>query len=85
MINIRSSEEIALLREAGRLVGQAHELAKELLVPGVRGETVDREVETFICDNGGRPAFKGFQGFPASVCFSLNDEVVHGMRVLQPQ
>ncbi len=79
MINIRSSEEIALLREAGRLVGQAHELAKELLVPGVRGETVDREVETFICDNGGRPAFKGFQGFPASVCFSLNDEVVHGI------
>ncbi|MFC1529994.1 type I methionyl aminopeptidase [Gemmatimonadota bacterium] len=79
MINIRSSEEIALLREAGRMVGQAHELAKELLVPGVRGETVDREVETFIRDNGGRPAFKGFQGFPSSVCFSLNNEVVHGI------
>ncbi len=79
MINIRSSEEIALLREAGRIVGQAHELAMELLVPGVRGEQINHKVETFIRDNGGRPAFKGFQGFPASVCFSLNNEVVHGI------
>ena len=79
MIHIRSSEEIALLREAGRMVGQAHQLARKLLVPGVKGETIDREVETFIRDNGGRPAFKGFQGFPASVCFSLNHEVVHGI------
>ncbi len=60
MIHIRSAEEIALLREAGRIVAQAHERAKELLIPGVRG-------------------FKGFQGFPASVCFSLNNEVVHGI------
>ncbi len=79
MIHIRSAEEIALLREAGRIVAQAHERAKELLIPGVRGETIDREVETFIRDCGGTPAFKGFQGFPASVCFSVNNEVVHGI------
>lgn len=79
MIHIRSAEEIVLLREAGRVVAQAHEVARELLVPGVRGDVVDREVEAFIRDNGGRPAFKGFHGFPASVCLSLNSEVVHGI------
>ncbi|MFC1595537.1 type I methionyl aminopeptidase [Gemmatimonadota bacterium] len=79
MINIRSAEEISLLREAGRIVAQAHAMVKELLVPGVRGETIDHAVEEFIRDSGGSPAFKGFQGFPASVCFSLNNEVVHGI------
>jgi len=79
MIHIRSAEEIELLREAGRIVAQAHAIVKEMLVPGVRGETIDHAVETFIRDSGGKPAFKGFQGFPASVCFSLNNEVVHGI------
>jgi len=86
MINIRSVEEIALLRKAGRLVALAHQVAQKLLTPGMRGEVIDREVDTFIQDNGGRPAFKGFHGFPASVCLSLNDEVVHGIpdkRVLE--
>jgi len=79
MISIRSAEEIALLREAGRLVAQAHAVARELIAPGIRGEVIDRKVETFIRDNGGRPAFKGFRGFPSSVCLSLNNEVVHGI------
>ena len=79
MIYIRSAEEIALLREAGRLVALAHEVAGKLITPGRRGDIIDREVETFIQDNGGRPAFKGFHGFPASVCLSLNNEVVHGI------
>jgi methionyl aminopeptidase len=79
MIHIRSVEEIALLREAGRVVARAHQVARELLVPGVRGDVIDRKVETFIRDNGGRPAFKGFHGFPSSVCLSLNNEVVHGI------
>ena len=86
MINIRSVEEIALLREAGRLVALAHQVAQKLLTPGMRGEVIDREVDTFIQDNGGRSAFKGFHGFPASVCLSLNNEVVHGIpgkRVLE--
>lgn len=78
MINVRSEDEIGLLREAGRMVAQAHELSKELLVPGTKAETIDRKVEEFIRDNGARPAFKGYQGFPYSVCLSLNDEVVHG-------
>jgi methionyl aminopeptidase len=79
MISIRSAEEIDLLREAGRVVARAHELVRSLIRPGLRGEELDREVEAFILDNGGRPAFKGFQGFPASICFSLNDQVVHGI------
>lgn len=79
MINIRSREEIALMREAGRLVGRSHQLAKDLLVPGQKTEVIDQQVESFIRDNGGRPAFKGYQGFPASVCLSLNNEVVHGI------
>jgi methionyl aminopeptidase len=79
MIHIRSTEEIALLREAGRVVAEAHQIARELLVPGQRGEVVDRQIEEFIRDRGGRPAFKGFQGFPASICLSLNEQVVHGI------
>lgn len=79
MINIRSDEEIALLREAGRLVAQAHGLAREMLRPGLKGEVLDREIEGFIRDNGARPAFKGFQGFPASICLSVNQVVVHGI------
>ena len=79
MIYIRSAEEITLLREAGRLVAQAHKVAEKLITPGRRGDIIDREVETFILDNGGSPAFKGFRGFPASVCLSLNNEVVHGI------
>jgi len=78
LINLRSQEEIGLLREAGRLVAMAHQEARGILVPGTRGEAIDRLVENFIRDHGGRPAFKGYQGFPWSVCLSLNDEVVHG-------
>ncbi len=84
MIHIRSDEEIALLREAGRVVARAHQLARELIKPGLRGEVLDREIETFIRDHGGRPAFKGFQGFPASICLSLNEQVVHGIPGRQP-
>jgi methionyl aminopeptidase len=78
VINLRSPGEIDLLREAGRLVAQAHREAARMLVPGTRGEAIDRRVESFLRDHGGRPAFKGYQGFPWSVCLSLNDEVVHG-------
>jgi methionyl aminopeptidase len=79
MIAVRSPEEIALIREAGRLVALSHQLAAGLMREGVRTDRIDREVETFIRDRGGRPAFKGFQGYPASVCVSLNNEVVHGI------
>jgi len=79
MINIRSREEIALMRESGRLVALSHQVARELLTPGRKTEVIDREVETFIRDHEARPAFKGYQGFPASVCLSLNNEVVHGI------
>ena len=84
MIHIRSADEIALLRESGRLVGQAHQLVREKVKPGARGEDIDREIETFIRDNGARPAFKGHQGFPASICFSVNHQVVHGFPTRDP-
>ncbi len=84
MIHIRSDEEVELLREAGRLVAKSHQLASETLKPGLRGEVLDREIETFIRDSGARPAFKGFQGFPASICLSVNEVVVHGIPGREP-
>jgi methionyl aminopeptidase len=79
MIILKSRREIALMREAGRIV--AHTLAKlqEYIVPGVTTGELDRIAEEYIRSQGAVPAFKGYQGFPASICASINEEVVHGI------
>lgn len=86
MINIRSGEEIELIRGSARLVAQSLDLAAELIRPGVTTGELDREIETFIRSHGGSPEFKGFHGYPAAICASVNEEVVHGIpgkRVLE--
>ncbi|HZK33853.1 MAG TPA: type I methionyl aminopeptidase [Bacillota bacterium] len=79
MIIIKSSKELELMREAGRIVAGAHEAVKNSIRPGVTTEDLDRIAEDYITEHDGIPAFKGYGGFPASICASVNEEVVHGI------
>ncbi|MBF7095970.1 type I methionyl aminopeptidase [Alkalibacter mobilis] len=79
MIIIKSPEEIQLMRKAGKIVAGVHrEMAKHIR-PGITTMELDRLAEDFIRKSGALPAFKGYQGFPASICTSVNEEVVHGI------
>ncbi|ABW18076.1 type I methionyl aminopeptidase [Alkaliphilus oremlandii] len=79
MIYIKSRQEIELMREAGKIVAEAHELVREAIKPGITTMELDQIVETHILKRGAIPAFKGYGGFPASTCTSVNHEVVHGI------
>lgn len=79
MIYLKSQREIGLMRQAGRIVALAHEEIKNAIKPGVTTQTLDEIAERVIRAHGGVPAFKGYGGFPASICASVNDEVVHGI------
>lgn len=86
MIPIKTPEQLDRMREAGKLAGRAREYAGSLVKPGVTTEEIDRKVAEFIRDVGGKPSFLNYNGFPKSICISVNDEVVHGIpgpRVLQ--
>lgn len=79
MIYFKTAEEIELLRESNLLVSKTlAELAK-VIQPGITTAKLDRLAEEFIRDNGATPAFKGYGGFPASICASVNENVVHGI------
>ncbi len=80
MIHIKTPAQIALMRQAGQVVVAAMRLCREELVkPGVSTLEIDQEVEALIRERGAKPAFKGYRGFPATVCVSINEEVVHGI------
>lgn len=79
MISIKSEHEINLMKEAGRLVGETHKYLKQFLKPGITTFEINRLAEEFIIKNGGVPSCKGYEGFPAGLCISVNDEVVHGI------
>ncbi len=79
MIYIRSKREIELIRNSCRVVLAAFDLVEKLIEPGVETGFLDRQIEKFIKSKGARPAFKGYRGFPASSCISVEDEVVHGI------
>ena len=79
MIVLKSPREIALMRDAARVVVAAQRLCRELSRPGVSTLEIDQEVEGLIRKAGARPAFKGYRGFPATICASINEEVVHGI------
>lgn len=83
MIIIKSGREIQLMREAGRIVALALEKMKEVLQPGMTTADLDRIAEEVIKGNGARPLFKGYGGFPANICTSVNEEVVHGIPSLR--
>lgn len=88
MIIIKSENEIILMREAGRIVRDTLNFIEEHIKPGVSTAYLDAIAEEFILKNNAFPGFKGYEGFPASICASVNEEVVHGIpspeRILKP-
>lgn len=76
---LRGREEIESIRAAAEMVARTLAMLGQEVRPGVTTAMLDRLAEAFIRDHGGRPAFKGYRGFPASICASVNDEVVHGI------
>ena len=86
MITLKSSHEIELMRRAGKITAAARAYAGELVKPGVTTQEIDRAVEHFIRKQGAVPSFLHYNGYPASACISVNDEIIHGIpgkRVLQ--
>ena len=79
MIYYKTEEEIDLIRESSLLVAKTHAEIAGLIKPGVSTLELDEIAEDFIRDNGGIPAFKGYNGFPNTLCMSPNDQVVHGI------
>ena len=84
MIFLRTEEEIELIRKSSLLVAKAHAEVAKLIEPGVTSLQLDARAEEFIRDHGGIPAFKGYNGFPNSLCTSPNEQVVHGIPTNQP-
>jgi methionyl aminopeptidase len=85
-IVLKSKEEIALMREAGRAVAQVLEILRKEIKPGLVGKKLDDIVQREFARRGVTPTFLGYHGYPARVCVSVNDEVVHGIpnsRLLQ--
>lgn len=78
MIFLKSEEEVLLIKESAQVLGKAHAEVAKWIKPGVTTKQLDKIAEEFIKDHNGLPSFKGYNGFPAALCISLNDIVVHG-------
>jgi len=78
-IIIKSEKEIATIREAGRIVAQVLQILAEAVKPGLSRKELDKIVRREFAARGAKPAFLGYRGYPASVCVSINDEIVHGI------
>ena len=78
MIFLKSEEEIELIKEGAEILGRAHGLIAREVKPGVTTLSLDKLAEEFIRDHKGKPSFKGYNGFPSSLCISINENVVHG-------
>jgi methionyl aminopeptidase len=81
-MELKSERELALMREAGKLVARAHQICREMAKPGVKTIDIDRAVEAFYAKHDAVPLFKGYPGkvpFPACTCLSVNEQVVHGI------
>lgn len=78
-VTIKSAREIELMREAGRILAKTHEELEKAIKPGISTLDIDRLGEEIIRSFGCIPSFKNYNGYPASICVSVNDEVVHGI------
>jgi methionyl aminopeptidase len=78
MIILKTRREIQIMRKSGLLVAQSHELVRKHIKPGVTTKELDQLVEDFLRSQNAIPTFKGYSGFPYSICASVNEEVVHG-------
>ena len=79
MITIKSNREIEIMKEAGRITALAHRKVAEAIAPGISTLELDKIAEKTIRDCGAIPSFKGYGGFPGSICASINNVVVHGI------
>lgn len=79
MIICKTPREIDIMREAGRIVARTHEELKKHLVPGITTRELDEIADRFIRSHNAIPSFKGYSGFPGSICVSVNEELVHGI------
>ncbi len=79
MIILKSKKEIEIMREAGKIVAETHEILKSAVIPGISTLELDKMAEDNIRKYNAIPSFKGYGGFPGSICASVNDEVVHGI------
>jgi len=79
MIAIRSEREIGLLREANQIVAKVHATLAGMIRPGITTRELDAAAEAIILEHGAQPAFKGYKGYPASTCISIEEVIVHGI------
>jgi methionyl aminopeptidase len=79
VILLKSSRELEHMRAAGRILAEVKARLKALVRPGASTKDIDEDIEAFIVGKGAAPAFKGYRGYPATVCASINEEVVHGI------
>lgn len=79
MIFLKTDEEIELMRESNKLLGMAYGEVAKAIAPGVSTAQLDKIAEEFIRDHGGIPSCKGYEGYPATLCTSVNEQVVHGI------
>jgi len=79
LISIKSDWEIALLREANKIDAEVLQILKEHCIPGITTKELDRIAEKEIRKRGALPGFKGYYGYPATLCASINDEIIHGI------
>lgn len=77
-ITIKTAEQIGKMREAGKLLAQVEAMLAKTVTPGITTAYLDRLAEDYIRSHGGIPSFKGYGGFPSTLCTSINEEVVHG-------
>lgn len=79
MIVLKSAREIEIIKSNGKLVAQTLELLSQKLKPGIKTKDLDKMAGEFIKKNQAKPAFLGYQGYPANICISIDDEIVHGI------
>ena len=79
MISVKNERELEVMRKACKITAAARALAGEMVRPGVKTRQIDKAVHDFIVSQGAKPTFLGYGGFPASVCISVNEVVIHGI------
>ena len=79
MIPLKSDEDLQRLSKSGKILSRVMASLKEVILPGVLTSEIDALAQRLIVEEGAKPAFKGYKGFPAAVCTSINEEIVHGI------
>lgn len=79
MIAVKSDRELEVMRKACQITAAARKLAGDMIRPGISTGEIDKAVHDFILSQGAKPSFLGYSGYPASVCISINDQVIHGI------